>query len=51
LLDPFGTREDNREPQQVLQPVCEILLVTRGGVIAGAEGWEEMEDDGESKRE
>jgi predicted transposase YbfD/YdcC len=51
FLDHFGTLEDNREPHKVLHPLCEILLVTLCGVIAGADGWEDIEDYGESKLE
>ena len=51
FLDHFGTLEDNREPHKVLHPVCEILLVTLCGVIAGADGWEDIEDYGASKLE
>jgi DDE_Tnp_1-associated len=46
FLDHFGELEDNRETENVLHPVGEILLVTLCGVIAGAEGWEDIEDYG-----
>jgi predicted transposase YbfD/YdcC len=49
FLDHFGTLEDRREAGQVLHPVPEILLVTLCGVIAGAEGWEDIEAYGASK--
>ena len=32
-----------------MHPLPEILLVTLCGVLAGAEGFEDIEDDGESK--
>src|SRR5919202_824404 len=51
FLDHFSTLEDVREPGKVLPPLPEILLVTLCGVIAGAEGWEDIEDYGESKLE
>lgn len=49
FLDHFSTLEDRREAGKVLHPVPEILLVTLCGVIAGAEGWEDIEDYGASK--
>lgn len=51
FLDHFGELEDSRETEKILHPVREILLVTLCGVIAGAEGWEDIEDYGESKLE
>jgi hypothetical protein len=49
FLDHFGGLQDTRETGKVLHPVPEILLVTLCGVIAGAEGFEDIEDYGESK--
>ena len=49
FLDHFCTLEDKREAGKVLHPVPEILLVTLCGVIAGAEGWEDIEAYGASK--
>lgn len=49
FLDHFGTIKDTRIAGKVLHPVSEILLVTLCGVIAGAEGWEDIETYGESK--
>ena len=49
FLDHFATLEDRREAGKVLPPVPEILLVTLCGVIAGAEGWEDIEAYGASK--
>jgi predicted transposase YbfD/YdcC len=49
FLDHFGTLEDKREREKILHPLPEILLVTLCGVIAGAEGWEDIEDYGTSK--
>jgi hypothetical protein len=49
FLDHFSTLEDAREPGKVLHPLPEILLVTLCGVLAGAEGWEDIEDYGKSK--
>ncbi len=43
FLDHFGALEDRREAGKVLPPVPKILLVTLYGVIAGAEGWEDIE--------
>jgi predicted transposase YbfD/YdcC len=51
FLDHFSTLKDVREPGKVLHPLPEILLVTLCGVMAGAEGWEDIEDYGESKLE
>jgi predicted transposase YbfD/YdcC len=49
FLDHFGGLEDGREAGKILHPLPEILLVTLCGVLAGAEGFEDMEDYGESK--
>ncbi len=49
FLDHFGGLEDTREAGKVLPPVPEILLVTLCGVMAGAEGFEDIEDYGASK--
>lgn len=51
FLDHFGILEDKRETEKVLHPLPEILLVTLCGVIAGADGWEDVEDYGTSKLE
>jgi predicted transposase YbfD/YdcC len=51
FLDHFSRLEDVREPGKVLHPLPEILLVTLCGVLAGAEGWQDIEDYGESKLE
>src|SRR5579862_6831280 len=51
FLDHFGALEDERESGKVLHPLPEILLVTLCGVIAGADGWEDIEDYGISKLE
>ena len=44
FLDHFSGLEDSREAGKVLPPGPEILLVTLGGVRAGAEGFEDIED-------
>ena len=49
FLDHFGGLEDGREAGKILHPLPEILLVTLCGVLAGAEGFEDIEDYGESK--
>ena len=49
FLDHFGGWEDGREAGQILHPLPEIWLVTRCGVLAGAEGFEDIGDYGESK--
>jgi predicted transposase YbfD/YdcC len=49
FLDHFSTLEDRREAGKVLHPAPEILFVTLCGVIAGAEGWGDIEDFGVSK--
>ncbi|MFL6464679.1 MAG: ISAs1 family transposase [Bryobacteraceae bacterium] len=41
--------QDTREAGKVLHPVPEILFVTLCGFMAGAAGFEDIEDDGESK--
>jgi DDE_Tnp_1-associated len=42
--DHFSGLEDSREAGKVLHAVPEILLVTLCGVLAGAEGFEDIED-------
>lgn len=49
FLDHFDKLEDKREPMKILHSVREILLVTLCGVISGADGWEDIEEYGESK--
>ncbi len=49
FLDHFGTLEDLRAPHKVVHSVAEMLLVTWCGVMAGADGWEDMEEYGASK--
>ncbi len=49
FLDHFGGLEDRRTPLKIKHSVAEILLVTLCGVIAGGEGWEDIEDYGASK--
>jgi DDE family transposase len=47
--DHFGGLEDGREAGKILHPLPEILLVRLCGVLAGAEGFEDIEDYGASK--
>lgn len=49
FLDHFGGLEDRRELPKIKHSVAEILLVTLCGVIAGSEGWDDIEAYGESK--
>ncbi len=49
FLDHFGGLEDSRDPIKVLHPVPELMLVMLCAVIAGSEGWEDIEIYGESK--
>jgi len=49
FLDHFSGLEDKRDADKILHPLPEILLVTLCGVIAGADGWEDIEDYGTSK--
>lgn len=51
FLDHFDKLEDMREQPKILHSVREILLVTLCGVISGADGWEDIEEYGESKIE
>jgi predicted transposase YbfD/YdcC len=51
FLDFFADLEDPRIDRRKLHPMPEILLVTLCGVIAGCEGWGDIEDFGESKLE
>jgi predicted transposase YbfD/YdcC len=49
FLDFFTDLEDPRLDRRKLHPMPEILLLTLCGVIAGCEGWADIEDFGESK--
>lgn len=51
FLDFFSDLEDPRVERCKLHPLGEILLLTVCGVIAGCEGWDDLEDFGESKLE
>ena len=48
-MDHFASLEDAREAGKILHPLPEIVLVTLCGMIAGADGWEDIEDYGTSK--
>lgn len=49
FLDYFKGLEDPRIERNKLYDIEEILLLTLCGVICGCEGWEDIEDFGESK--
>ena len=49
FLDHFGGLEDKRMSGKIVHSVAEIMLVTLCGVIAGADGWEDIQDYGQSK--
>ena len=49
FLDYFQELEDPRIDRNKLYALEEILLLTLCGVICGCEGWEDIEDFGESK--
>lgn len=49
FLDFFRTLPDHRVERRKLHPVEEILLVTFCGVVAGCEGWEDIELFGKTK--
>ncbi len=49
FLDVFSKLEDPRIDRRKLHPLPEILLLTLCGVIAGCDGWEDIEDYGKLK--
>ncbi len=49
FLDNFQSLTDPRSTKNRLYPVSEILLTTLCAVICGAEGWQHVEDYGNSK--
>lgn len=49
FLDQFGAIEDPRMERNRLYTIAEILLVTFLAVICGAEGWQDVENYGQSK--
>lgn len=51
FLDFFRTLPDHRIERRKLHPVEEILLVTFCGVVAGCDGWEDIELFGNTKIE
>lgn len=51
FLDFFKDLEDPRIDRKKLHPVPEILLLTLCGVISGCDGWSDIEEFGQSKRE
>ena len=51
FLDHFEDLEDPRVERTRLHPIPEILLTTVCGVIAGCEGWNEIEEFGRTRLE
>lgn len=51
FLDYFEDLEDPRIERKKLYPMEEILLLTLCGMIAGCEGWADIEEFGKAKRE
>ena len=51
FLDFFESLEDPRIERKKLYPMEEILLLTLCGVVAGCEGWADIEDFGKAKLE
>ena len=49
FLDYFSGIDDPRIDRKKLYSVEELLLVTLCGVICGCEGWEDLEEFGETK--
>lgn len=48
LLSHFSIIQDYRQTGKIEHKLSDILLLTICAVIAGAEGWEEIEDFGHS---
>lgn len=51
FLDVFGQLDDLRVERKKLHPMPEILLLTLGAVICGAESRDDIETFGEAKTE
>ncbi len=51
FIDFFRSLPDHRMERRKLHPVEEILLVTFCGVVAGCDGWEDIELFGKTKIE
>lgn len=51
LLSHFGKIEDPRIERKKLHKLIDILAITIAAVICGAEGWEDLEDFGECKKD
>lgn len=49
FLDHFSTLDDARDAEKILHPLPEILLVTLCGVLAGSDGWDDIEAYGTAK--
>jgi hypothetical protein len=49
FLESFEPLEDHRQRAKVLYPLDEVLLLVLLGVLAGCEGWVEIEKFGEAK--
>ncbi|PHM39558.1 hypothetical protein Xmau_02562 [Xenorhabdus mauleonii] len=44
----FGELTDPRQSAKISYPLFDVLFLTMCAVIAGAEGWEDIEDFGET---
>lgn len=49
FLDHFSALEDPRQAIKIRHPIAELLLVMLCAMIAGAEGWKDIETYGKSK--
>ncbi|MBM7457270.1 putative transposase YbfD/YdcC [Oceanisphaera litoralis] len=44
--ESFGVLKDPRQTAKITYPLFDVLFLTLCAVIAGAEGWEDIEDFG-----
>lgn len=44
----FGELKDSRQSAKINYPLFDILFLTVCAIIAGADGWEDIEDFGEA---
>ena len=51
FLDHFSSLEDPRIERSKLYPLSELLFLTLCAVIAGADGWSDVEAFGKSKED
>lgn len=49
FAEHFSELEDPRQASKVVYPLFDVVFLTLCAVIAGCEGWEDIEDFGENR--